>query len=419
MPEYNNLTDLPTYQKRAQIDPTTGKLDQNRGIFFYKGKAYTDQTFAQQFPQQYDDYVKATGQAGGVRAGFPAGTTGSPYPSALPANSFEQLVSEAKVQMQKAREANEKRYAQGLSNTSNQGKLVDSSFDSIMSQINADNAAYAADAAGIESKYNAGYDAAEQALTGYGQFSESEAKREGQSREAQAGLSTAQRGLYNSTILDAMTRREREATDRNVADVRERVAGMRTGLLERRAGGATDLAALLAGNRQAGRLRAADATASRFAAKYQQLGDRRNFIERRIDEGPNEVDLANLILQNQTALAAKKKSNTGSDLLGTLAGGVAGGISTGIGSLIGGLFCDRRLKRDIEFIDTLNLDGHTIRFYSFQYTPEAIHRGYGTNGVFVGPMADEVQQAMPQAVRRDKSEYFIVTDRRLFPRVMV
>ena len=334
MATYNNQTDIPKFTDRSANY-------RGQPYFTYKGQKYSPASVQATFPQQYADWSKASGQNPAIAAG----SAGSPYPKALPANSFEELIGQARKQMDESRAANEKRYGQALSNTSNQGKLVDSSFDALKSQIDADNAAYDTEAAGIQSNFNQGYDKAEQALTGYGDYSISEFKREGKSREAQATQNAVGRGLYNSTVLDAMQRREREATDRNVAGVQESVAGMRTGLLERRAGAGTDLLSMIAQNRQQGRLRAADVTQKRFGAKYQQLQDRRQVITDRIDEGPDEVTLANLILQNQQALAAEKaakKKNSSSNILGGLAGSllgsVGGGLGSGIGGALGGLF---------------------------------------------------------------------------------
>jgi hypothetical protein len=75
------------------------------------------------------------------------------------------------------------------------------------------------------------------------------------------------------------------------------------------------------------------------------------------------------------------------------------------------IFCDPKLKKDIEplrgTLDTLL----QLRGYSFEYTPQAIEKNLAMPGRQIGLSADEVERVFPQWVGRDDDGLRYVTER--------
>ncbi len=81
-------------------------------------------------------------------------------------------------------------------------------------------------------------------------------------------------------------------------------------------------------------------------------------------------------------------NNQSGNLIGGL--GAAGSLASGLGAL----FSDRRLKKDIRQIDTLD---NGLPFYAFRYKGEQM--------LHLGVMADEVELIHPEAVFYDHNGY--------------
>lgn len=358
----------------------------SQGFIVVNGHVQKASDYARTNPQEWNTLFQGAGGA----APTPAGSPGSQFPTALPLNSFEQAINDARAAMDRANAANERRYNQALANTSNQGKLIDTAFAGIGSRIDEDNTLAAADQARIM-----------QNATGLGDFAISEAKRAGASNEARATSGALSRGMFGSTVLDSLRRREGEATNRNVADLTERKIGIQTGLAQTAAQSA-----------QAGRLRRADVDQNAFSARYQQLGDRRNVILSRQDVGPDPTDIAALISNREIgqASARAQKSNgaglaAGLGLIGTIGGaliggpagaavggGLAGLASGGAGRYTGVIPSDRRLKTNVRPAGSREVDGEEVPEFTYRYTAAAKRAGKGKPGKFKGPMA----QSMPK-----------------------
>ena len=109
------------------------------------------------------------------------------------------------------------------------------------------------------------------------------AKRDATRRSAESKAGGTQslidRGLFNTTVLDAMQRREGEGLGRELEDINERVSTQRAGAEMQTSG---DLARFMQ---------------SRTGIEAGLTGDKAGAIERRTDLGPNLAQYANLFAQ--------------------------------------------------------------------------------------------------------------------------
>lgn len=357
----------------------------SQGFVLVNGQVLKASDYARTNPQEWNSLFQGAGGA----APAPAGSPGSQFPTALPLNSFEQAINDARAAMDAANAANEKRYNQALANTSNQGKLIDSAFAGIGARIDEDNTLAAADQARIM-----------QNATGLGDFAISEAKRAGAANEGRATASALSRGLFGSTVLDSLKRRESEATNRNVADLTERKIGIQT-----------NLAQTAAQSAQAGRLRRADVDQNAFASRFQNLDNRRQVITSRVDEGPDAADIASLIANReigQASARAQKSNNSG--LLAGL------GLIGQLGGAAIGAFSDERLKTDIKPAGTKMIDGEEVPVFSFKYTEAAKKAGRGKPGKFKGAMAQDIEEADPSAVGEDSDGFKYIRKKWMRPK---
>lgn len=336
MSQFNSQNDVPRI-----ISQTSGSGGSSGGrVILYRGQQYHESEFRNQFPQQYADLQHAEG--GTNAPPIPAGQPGSPYPASLPANSFEAAIQDAKKAMADANAANEHRYQQALANTQNETKLAQNTFSGVGSRIDADNAANATAGAGNLAALNAGYDEAGNQIQQVGTQALNEARRQQASGIAGAGQNAVSRGLFGSTVLDSLRRRAQESGDRNIQGINESIAGLRSGLAERRGSAVSSFGNTLAQQASAGRLRRADSDVAGYQAQDKALTDRRNVIVGRQDNAPNAGEIARLIANHESALASQPDDGGIGGILGSLLGAglgaAAGGIGTGIGSKLGGLF---------------------------------------------------------------------------------
>lgn len=397
MATYQSLQDVPKYEAPRRLLNGTNV----GGRFLYQNRYYDEGSFKQQFPGQFSDWQKSQGS-------IPPGSANSPYPSALPANTFEALLGQAQEEIKKANAANERRYKQLLANTGKRVNMVDQTFAGMETKIQSDAMKNAEALTGAKNDLTAGYDAARSDIEQVGNRALEEINRNQQSANAQTDADLRMRGLYSSTVVDSQRRRNSEVAGRQRADTYESIAGLRSGLSERRGQALSTFGLNAAQSMQGDRLRSLTNDQNRFAAMYQALSDRAGVIERRQDLAPNAAQLAEIVANRESAKRSASAAKTA-------------GIFSGIGSIVGGLsglFCDRRLKKNIEAIGTTSYKGHQINIYGFQYTAEAISKGLGRAGDFIGPMADEVQMVAPTAVDKLPSGFLYVTDLELQPKIL-
>ncbi|MCC6295399.1 MAG: tail fiber domain-containing protein [Pseudomonadales bacterium] len=417
---YRSQQDVP--QRVSESYQRDGRQQTREGVR-YRGLFYSDEQFRTQFPAQYADLQRATGNQGNI----PAGQDGSPYPAALPANSFEAALDQLRRDIEDANRANDDRYQRLFRiNERRQDELTDT-FTGIRSRVEADNAASADDQAELARLANerigavdAGYQEALTLAETQGRQALSDARRAAASADARTTQDAITGGYASNTVLAALRKRNRETSGRIEQGINESIAGLRSGIAERRTGAraaaqgdAIGVASRGADVAREGRLRAADVETTFRGAMDQILADRAGFIERRMDAAPDASTIANLIMQNNAAQAAARGNSRG--FLETIGGSIAGGVGTGIGTVIGGLFCDRRLKRDVE---PLGQTHRGVPLYRFRYTSDAIERGLGRPGLFMGVMADELGAVRPGAVGTHATGYLLITDSEFNPRLL-
>lgn len=394
MPAYQSLQDVPKYEAPRKLLNGTNV----GGRFLYQNRYYDEASFKQQFPGQFGDWQKSQGS-------IPPGSENSPYPSALPANTFEALLGQAQEEIKKANAANERRYKQLLANTSKRVNMVDQTFAGMETKLQSDAMQNAEALAGAKTELTAGYDSARTDIEQVGNRALEEINRNQASADANTDADLRMRGLYSSTVVDSQRRRNSEVAGRQRADTYESIAGLRSGLSERRGQALSTFGLNSAQSMQADRLRSVTNDQNRFSAMYGALSDRAGVIERRQDLAPNAAQLAEIVANRETAKKTASAAKTSS-------------IFSGLGSLVGGLFCDRRLKKNIEPLGHTDYKGHQINLYGFQYTAEAISKGLGRAGDFIGPMADEIQMVAPNAVDKLPSGFLFVTDLELQPKIL-
>lgn len=329
----------------------------------------------------------------------PAGQPGSPYPSALPLNSFEQAIGEAKQAMADANASNEKRYKQALSINHQQGEDINTTFAGVGTRLDENTAANQAAGESIRAANKAGYDAAEGQLTGYGDAAKAEALRSGASRSAVAGASARSRGLFNSTVLDSLQRREREQTDRNVNQIGESVAGLKSGLAERRGSASTNVEQYLQQLGSTDRTNRAQLDMTGLNARNARLSERNQIIIGRQDNAPNPADIASLIANREVGQAsARAQGNASSNaLLGSIFGSLASvGGSLGGAAILAPALSDRRAKKDIHKVR--DNPGKQPDEYTFRYKDKFVRSGKAPKGKFRGRMAQEVEREHPEKV---------------------
>lgn len=138
------------------------------------------------------------------------------------------------------------------------------------------------------------------------------AKRDARRRSAERGAGNVQglidRGLFNSTVLNALQRREGEQLGRELEDVDERVATQRAGTEMETTG---DLARFMQ---------------DRVAMEAGLTGDKAGAIERRSDVGPDIGQYANLIAQYGQARGSQQTGRS-HYTRGASGGGGSGGTS--------------------------------------------------------------------------------------------
>lgn len=140
-----------------------------------------------------------------------------------------------------------------------------------------------------------------------GQQALADVQRQTASRQGSTQQSMIDRGFFNSSVMDSLTRRNVEEGNRATADINERQAGLRSGLTERHGLGLDQI-------------------------RGEELG----FLERRTDLAPNFSDLLPLIAQygqSQTDRDSQGRSNA---FLGINRSGSGGGGSGGGGTGSGG-----------------------------------------------------------------------------------
>lgn len=373
-----------TYGPRANQFNNFGPGTQNpnvtnpsQGYVNFNGSVVPASQFAQSNPDQWNALFATSGGANPQSAGSP----GSPFPAALPVNSFEAAIQSATDAMNAANADNEKRNNQGLANTANQGKLVDSAFAGLGTRVDENNAASAADQAAIQA-----------GAQGAGDFAISEAKRAGAANEGAATSSALSRGLFGSTVLDSLQNRQKDITNRNVADLTDKQIQYQTSLKQN--------AAQVA---QQGRLDRTNVDQNAFTAKYNQLGDRRNFIASKVVNGPNPADLAALISNHEVGQASARAAQNASG--NALFGGALGALGSLGGAAITA-FSDKRLKTDVKDTgEKKEINGKDVPVYTFKYTNAAKKAGRGKPGKFKGPMAQDVERAEPGMVEKDSDGF--------------
>lgn len=399
-------TNRPEATYLADNDPQRG----NNQVW-YQGRAYSPQDFAAQYPEQnrrLTAYRQATGQS--------STQPSSQGPTTAPASatSFDSLIQQAMDDVRSSNAANEQRYQRLWRINQRRYNELDDTFSGIRDQISADNSATDAELGRIEEGVRArrgeiaqGYDQARSEIEQVGQGALQDiGRREGENL-ASDEQDAVGRGIYSTTVLDALKQRTRESAGRERRDVNESIAGLRGGLQERRTGALADADAALTGTQaaraqsnQAGRLRYADVLQSRQSALDQVLGDRAGFVERRLDQGPSITDIANIVAQNNQAYEARRAAQRSqrTNLFGSLIGGAAG--------VLGSVLCDRRLKRDIRKVG----EDSGLSVYEWRYTTSAIEAGRGEPGKYRGFMADDLAMANPSKVDHDPDGYLRITD---------
>ncbi len=116
-------------------------------------------------------------------------------------------------------------------------------------------------------------------LESSGRTARRDATRRGAESKASGTQSLIDRGLFNTTVLDAMQRREGESLGRELEDINERVSTQKAGAELQTSG---DLARFMQ---------------ARTGIEAGLTGDKAGAIERRTDLGPNLANYANLFAQ--------------------------------------------------------------------------------------------------------------------------
>lgn len=191
---------------------------------------------------------------------------------------IQNLLSNFQQQTDKANQANEARYADILNLFKDRHTNLGNAFQSSLSNLET-----------------------------MGQNAIADIQRQTASRQGATSQSLIDRGLFNSTVLDALQRRNVEEGNRATADIQERVAMQKSGLMERMGLGLDSI-----------------------------LGDQAGFMERRTDLAPNFSDLIPLLLQYGQSQADRPGIGKSHAFLG-INRGSGGGMDSGMGGGSGGI----------------------------------------------------------------------------------